>query len=83
MKLEIKELGLRCFVVRGRLLDGKIVVGISRDNLGPSEVGYSHDIVYVDIPEWTDDLEKQVVNIQKELGYFKNVSWTRKPTKSL
>lgn len=74
----VKELGLRCLVVRGRLPEVKIVVGISRDKLGPSEVGYSHDIVYVDIPEWTDDFEEQVISIQKELGYFEKASWTRK-----
>ena len=66
-------------VVRGRLPDVKIVVGISRDKLGPSEVGYSHDLVYVDIPEWNDDFEKQVTSIQKELGYFENASWSRTP----
>jgi hypothetical protein len=66
-------------VVRGRVPDVKIVVGISRDQLGPSEVGYSHDIVYVDIPEWEDDLEKQVTTIQKELGYFENASWAKRP----
>lgn len=54
----VQELGLRCLVVRGRLPDVKIVVGISRDKLGPSEVGYSHDIVYIDIPEWNDDFEE-------------------------
>ncbi|MCT8468471.1 hypothetical protein KZO85_07780 [Chromohalobacter canadensis] len=75
----VQELGLRCLVVRGRLPDVKVVVGISRDKLGPSEVGYSHDIVYVDIPEWDDELEQQVTNIQKELGYFENASWIRKP----
>jgi len=75
----VQELGLRCLVVRGRLPDVKIVVGISRDKLGPSEVGYSHDLVYVDIPEWNDDFEKQVTCIQKELGYFENASWTKKP----
>ncbi|MEX1201352.1 MAG: hypothetical protein WEB02_11235 [Methylophaga sp.] len=75
----VQELGLRCLVVRGRLPDVKVVVGISRDKLGPSEVGYSHDIVYVDLPEWDDELEQQVTNIQKELGCFENASWTRKP----
>lgn len=75
----VQELGLRCLVVRGRVPDVKIVVGISRDKLGPSEVGYSHDIVYVDIPEWDDDLETQVTTIQKELGYFENTSWAKRP----
>jgi len=75
----VQELGLRCLVVRGRLPDVQIVVGISGDKLGPSEVGYSHDIVYVDIPEWNDDFEEQVTRIQKELGYFENASWAKKP----
>lgn len=75
----VQELGLRCLVVRGRLPDVKIVVGISRDKLGPSVIGYSHDIVYVDIPEWGDDFEKQVNKIQKELGYFENASWSKRP----
>lgn len=75
----VQELGLRCLVVRGRLPDVKIVVGISRDKLGPSVVGYSHDIVYVDIPEWDDNLEEQVNKIQKELGYFENASWAKRP----
>lgn len=75
----VQELGLRCLVVRGRIPDVKIVVGISRDKLGPSVVGYSHDIVYVDIPEWDDDFEEQVNKIQKELGYFENVSWAKRP----
>lgn len=78
----VQELGLRCLVVRGRLPDVKIVVGISRDKLGPSEVGYSHDIVYVDIPEWNDDFEEQVTGIQKELGYFENASWAKRPENS-
>lgn len=34
----VQELGLRCLVVRGRLPDVKIVVGISRDKLGPPYV---------------------------------------------
>ncbi|OOE32476.1 hypothetical protein BZG05_14010 [Salinivibrio kushneri] len=75
----VQELGLRCLVVRGRLPDVKVVVGISRDKLGPSEVGYSHDIAYIDLPEWGDELEQQVQTIQEELGYFANASWTRKP----
>ncbi|WP_198333204.1 HCNGP domain-containing protein [Psychrobacter aquimaris] len=75
----VQELGLRCLVVRGRIPDVKIVVGISRDKLGPSVVGYSHDIVYVDIPEWDDDFEEQVNKIQKELGYFENASWAKRP----
>lgn len=75
----IHELGLRCLVVRGRVPDAKVVVGLSRDPLGPSKVGYSHDIAYLDIQEWTDEFEEQVKSIQDEYGYFENAVWARKP----
>lgn len=75
----VRELGMRCLVVRGRLPDVKVVVGISRDRPGSSEVGYSSDIAYVNIPEWTNELEEQVKRIQKDLGYFENASWSKKP----
>jgi len=75
----VHELGMRCLVVRGRIPEVKVVVGISRDRPGTSEVGYSSDIVYLDILEWTDDLEEQVQKIQKELGYFENASWDKRP----
>ncbi|OLF36809.1 hypothetical protein [Psychrobacter sp. Cmf 22.2] len=77
-ELRVQELGLRCLVVRGRVPNVKIVVGISRDKLGSSEVGYSHDIVYVDIPDWDNNLEEQVNKIQDELGYFANASWAKR-----
>lgn len=69
-----QELWMRCLVVRGRVHDVKIVVGISTDRPKTSKVGYSSDIAYIDIPEWTEDLEGQVQEIQNELGYFKNLS---------
>ena len=31
------------------------------------------------IPEWDDNLEEQVNKIQKELGYFENASWAKRP----
>lgn len=77
-ELRVQELGLRCLVVRGRVPNVKIVVGISRDKLGSSEVGYSHDIVYVDIPDWDNNLEEQVNKIHDELGYFANASWAKR-----
>lgn len=73
----VRELSLRCLVVRGRLPNIKVVVGISTDRPGSSNVGYSSDIAYFNIQEWTDDLEEQVKTIQKELGYFENTSWTK------
>lgn len=69
----VRELGMRCLVVRGRVPDVGIIVGIATDRPGESK-GHSSDIVYLDIPEWTDELENQVQTIQKELGYFENAT---------
>lgn len=75
----VKELGMRCLVIRGRAPNIKIVVGIATDRPGSSEIGYSSDIVYIDIPdsEWSDDMDIQVDKMQEELGYFKNASWKK------
>ena len=65
-----QELGLRCFVVRGRLPEVTTVVGIATDRPGTSDMGYSSDIVYLHIREWTEENEEQVARIQSELGLF-------------
>lgn len=74
----IQELGLRCLVIRGRLPNVGVVVGIATDRPGKSR-GHSSDLVYIDIPEWTDEFESRVQYIQKELGYFENSAWTKIP----
>ena len=68
-----QELALRCLVIRGRLPDVKTVVGITTDQPGTSKIGYSSDIVYIHIPEWTLEHEENVRGIQAELGYFSNL----------
>lgn len=72
-----KQLGLRCLVVRGRLPGVKTVVGIATDRPGSSKVGYSSDIVYIHMPNWSEEDKIAVVGIQNNLGYFKNVSWNK------
>ncbi|MDM8539776.1 hypothetical protein QUF90_01685 [Desulfococcaceae bacterium HSG9] len=67
-----RELALRCLVIRGRLKGVKTVVGIATDRPGTSEIGYSSDIVYIHMPEWTAENETQVSGIQADLGYFQN-----------
>jgi hypothetical protein len=71
----VKELGMRCLVVRGKLPNVKLVVGIARDRPN-SKGGQSSDIVYIDIPEWTEEDDNQVQKIQSELGYFENTVWS-------
>ena len=74
-KARVQELRMRSLIVRGRLPDVNIVVGIATDRPGTSDIGYSSDIVYIDMPIWTEELEIEATKIQKELGYFKNTVW--------
>jgi len=75
---KVQELGMRCLVVRGRLPDVEKVVGIATDRPGESK-GHSSDLVYLDIPEWSDELKEIVQQIQDKLGYFKNAAWNKIP----
>ena len=68
-----KELALRCFVVRGRMPNTHTVVGISTDRPGTGTIGYSSDIVYLHMPEWSDENERAAQGIQNDLGYFKQL----------
>ena len=71
----MRELALRCLVIRGRVPGVKTVVEIATDRPGvPSEVGYSTDLAYVHLPEWSEDREAQVAGVQADFGYFRNLS---------
>lgn len=70
-----QELALRCLVVRGRMPGVKTVVGIARDRPGTSSIGYSSDIVYIHMQEWSEKDAENVEGIQRDLGYFQSVSW--------
>ncbi|WP_343661099.1 hypothetical protein [Ralstonia sp.] len=72
-----KELLLRCLVVRGRMPGVRTVVGIATDRPGTSAIGYSSDIVYIHMKEWSKKDAQDVDGIQRDLGYFQNVSWSR------
>lgn len=73
-----RELALRCLVVRGRLPNITTVVGIATDRPGTSKIGYSSDIVYLHMLEWTSKDEADVTGIQNELGYFENTQWSKR-----
>lgn len=73
-----RELILRCLVVRGRFPGVQTVVGIATDRPGESKIGYSSDIVYINMLEWSDEDEQHVQGIQNDLGYFKNASWRKR-----
>ena len=63
------ELGGRCLVARGLNKDRSTVVGLATERYEEGK-GFSFDLVYLNIPEWTRELQKQMEYAQKELGYF-------------
>jgi len=69
------ELLLRCSIVSHKL-SGKIdtVIGIARDGLTISEIGYSSDIVYMYKPNWSNKEKKELETLQKEMDYFNNIN---------
>jgi hypothetical protein len=69
------ELALRCLVVRGRLKGVTTVVGIATDRPQPGRRGHSSDILYLHVPQWSEEDSLRVANIQADLGYFKNMHW--------
>ena len=73
-----RELMLRCLVVRGRFPDVITAVGIATDRPGTSKIGYSSDIAYVHMPEWSEENEARVAGIQNDLGYFKGAQWSKR-----
>ncbi len=74
-ELKIKELKLRCEIVRARCRGVTKVVGIGVDRPGSSAIGYSSDIVYLDYPDFTHEQEAIAMTMQEDLGYFKGVNW--------
>ncbi len=71
-----KELALRCFVARGRHLENDTVVGIATET-PRRELGFSFDLVHLEIAEWTDRDVSDAQGIQKNLGYFANMRASR------
>ena len=63
------ELFGRCLVARGLHKERRTVVGLAteRDKEGN---GFSFDLVHMHMPQWTDELQKQMDYLQKEFGYF-------------
>lgn len=72
---KVKELVLRCQIVRARCPGVTKVVGIGTDRPGSSAIGYSSDIVYLDYPKFTDEQRATTLEMQEDLGYFAGVTW--------
>lgn len=68
-KANMAELLGRCVVARGLNQNKKIVVGIGVEF---SEIakGSATTVCYLDVPEWTDEWQKQMDYLQREFEYF-------------
>lgn len=66
------ELSLRCSIINCKF-PNKIIIGIARDGLDGSSVGYSSDILYMNNPDYTEKEKQEIFKLQKELGYFLNI----------
>ena len=66
----VQELFLRCLVVQYKQSDTQRVVGIATDQPGSSKIGYSSDLVYIDLPDINQEMIDKATEIQEELGYF-------------
>jgi hypothetical protein len=68
----VRELALRCLVVRGKYAGVKTVVGIGTDRPRCTPGGYSSDIAYIHFDELSLEQVANIAAIQNDLGYFKN-----------
>lgn len=66
----VKELHLRCLVARSIFKDRNIVIGIGIDPYNKGK-GFSKDLLYMDLTNWSDEQNQQAEKIKEELGYFK------------
>lgn len=65
----MEELALRCFVARGLEPAARTVIGIATERPEPGK-GHSLDALYLDKLKWTEEDQRNLELIQKELGYF-------------
>ncbi len=68
-KYRIAELSGRCLVARGLHKERSTVVGLATERYEEGK-GFSFDLVHMHMPQWTDDMQKQMDYLQKEFGYF-------------
>ncbi|HEX7904876.1 MAG TPA: hypothetical protein VF487_13450 [Chitinophagaceae bacterium] len=71
-----KELHLRCLVARSLFKDRTKVIGLATEHYEKGK-GYSLDLLYMDMPELTEEQINEAEQIKNDLGYFKSPSTTR------
>lgn len=65
-----KMLEITCFIARGMQTENSRVVGIATEmKIRPT---CSYDFCYLELPEWTNEHQKEMERLQKETGIFSN-----------
>lgn len=65
------ELAARCFVARGLNPSFKTVVGLATEIYDGS--GHSFDAVYLHLPVWSEENQREMVKLREEAGLFREV----------
>jgi len=71
-----KELQLRCMVGRQMHKDTTVVIGIATEKY-KKDAGFSLDICYLYLPEWTKEMDEKTNEAKEKLGMYKNAKWSR------
>lgn len=66
--LRVAEIRDRCFVARGLYADADTVLGIATEQY--DSAGFSLDVCYLRIEDWTEQDQEHASAMQQELGYF-------------
>lgn len=75
-QFRVSELGGRCYVARGIHRDRKTVIGLATEQYEKGK-GFSFDILYMHLEQWTEEDQKKMEHGQKEFGYFSNPSYQK------
>jgi len=70
-----KELHLHCLVARSMFKDRTKIIGIGSEHYEKGK-GYSLDLIYMDMPDLTENQIKEAEDIKNELMIFKSPSTT-------
>ena len=59
-----------CWIARGKFQENRMVLGVATEK--PASPTCSYDFVLLDIPEWTEEYQKYIDELQKDTGILTN-----------
>jgi hypothetical protein len=76
-EIRSNKLKLRCFAAKNMFKEDKKIVGIATEQYIKGG-GYSFDLYYMYLPEWSEEAIKFFDQMQKDLSYFTNPNINKK-----